>query len=635
MYRCPRCHAELPADARFCKNCGFNATNARLAVAQPPMQGAQQQTPLSSQQGPQGRTIQPQHKYVPQQAGTYNQTTSQVPPNVPLQNFPGALPNTPQSAAGRMSVPQNEQQVALSPQQQNGMQRNNGFQQPVQQPIQNVQLPTTPRQAPSNWIQQSPVAPQGQLLRAPSQWSEQVIRSSTPPTRQYTPPRPNFEPLQWGLGAPSEVSGSAESLAATSKAAQHWRQSWLDRQHDEAGPAVGVSRGQAAVPEPLLVMQNSLARMRAIILPKNGTGKNSRLRYWLPVLLLVCLIGGLGIYILSTYTDALLGTSPVSANTNAEPTLTMKNANTSVAAGQAIRVHGEHFGSNSAIFFYINGTQLKGADGKSVRAQSNDKGTFDTSVSIPTTQLAGEYVVEARTSTTGQHAFLTLQTTAGTTTDILKLSTPSLTFAAIAGRANPKSQSVTIQNTSNAAVQWSASAMSDNQAGWLVLTNGKTSGQLDAGGTDKISVSVATQGLTSDPKHPYTGEVVFTIVDQGQVMLPVKFTLSDTGAQFIISPNPLVGIQTTPGGCLPDTSITLINLSNAPIDWDAQTDAASQGSITLDGQQEDKGQLATFYPNDTKVIKIGCIGVQPDKHYAINVFYNGSQQLVPISFAKG
>jgi hypothetical protein len=52
MYYCPKCHADLPADARFCNNCGFNQTNARMAAlsatqrpAQPPQQPGLTQPP--------------------------------------------------------------------------------------------------------------------------------------------------------------------------------------------------------------------------------------------------------------------------------------------------------------------------------------------------------------------------------------------------------------------------------------------------------------------------------------------------------------------------------------------------------------------------------------------------------------
>ncbi len=558
MYRCPKCHVELPADARFCKSCGFNQTNARIASMSPPVQGVQrqvppQQTQQGTQQPPTG-TIQPQYKHVPQQPAAQPQPHANIPS--PQQNFPGAAPFVPQVPV-RTSTPLN----APRPQESIVQQRNNGSQQLMQVPMtpplptpqqgniasqgfqQNMHLsrpavPVTP-QGPSNWVQQLPVTPQGQVRERPNQGAgytpEQIMHTSTPPNQQYSPVKAAFEPLQWGLGALPDTPVNVESLEATSKAAQHWRQSWLDRQHDEAGPATGVSRGQALVPEPLLVMQHSFARMRAIILPKNrDDGKNSRLKSWLPAALLVCLIGVLGIYVFSTYSSGLGGIAAASLNTNADPTLSMKTTKTtmsaaktiSVAAGQAIQVHGEHFGADDTIIFFLGETQLKGTNGKPTSAQSNDQGIFDASLPIPSAQLAGEYVVQAQDNHTGQHAFLDIQTTTSAITNVLKFSTHSLAFASIVGR-NPHEQIVSITNTSNTAIQWSAIAISDNQAGWLLLTNGKTSGQLEAGQMDKIHVSVITQGLISSlPRQPYTGKIVFTVVDQGQVILPVKLALS-------------------------------------------------------------------------------------------------------------
>lgn len=635
----------------------------------PPMQGVQRQVPPQTLQGAQqstARTIQPQHKHVPQQPRVQRQ---EPPPQahanvqVPQQNFSGTVPFTPQQVSMHTSPPHTPQSTSpVTPRPQGEvLQRNNGLQQPMQIPVtppfttpQQGNTPSTgfkqhspllrpvgpsSPQGQSSWVQQSPATPQGQLWERSPQGAgyipEQIVRTSTPPMQQYTPSNAAFEPLQWGLGALPPVS--VESLEATSKAAQHWRQSWLDRQHDEAGPAVGVSRGQALVPEPLLAMQNSFARMRAIILPKDDA-QNSSLRFWLPVILLVCLIGGLSIYVLSTYSSGLLGATLVSSNTNAEPTLTMKTTKTTtVAAGQSIHVHGEHFGTNDTVLFFLGETQLRGADGKPASTQSNDQGAFDTSLSIPATQLAGDYAIQAQDNHTGQHAFLNIQTTAATTTDALKLSVPGLAFASIVGHDNTHGQNVSITNTSNAAIQWSAVAISDNQAGWLVLANGKTSGHLEAGQTDKIRVGVLTQGLRSNPAEPYTGEIVFTLTDQGQVTLPVKLILSETGVEFIINPNPLVMSQspTIPGGCQ-DTTLTLINLSDVSVSWNVLADGFSQQHITLDGKPGEQGQL---FPsgslNDAQVIKVGCNGVQTDKTYTVNVFYNGSQQLVPISIIKG
>ncbi len=673
MYRCPKCHTELPADARFCKHCGFNQTNARIAAMSPPVQGVQRQVPPEVQQSQAPlRTIQPSNRQIPQPQPANAQQGLQLNTNMSANQQNG--PETPlfgqQPAPGYTPTLHNTSQLTPSanpPLPQGGAQSNKGTQPPMQQ-----QVPVTPRfttpqqgnaesfqghpprprpggsspQTRSGWVQQSPVVPQEQPWGRPGQGAgyipEQIVRTSTPPlpAQQGNTPNTPLEPLQWGLGPLPGTPLRQESLAATSKAAQHWRESWLDRQHSEAGPAVDVSRGQASVPEPLLAMQNSIARMRAIILPKNAThGKTSRLRPWLPIILLICLISGLGAYILSTYSSAQLGANPASSSMNVEPTLTLKTTKTTtVAAGQPIPVHGEHFGQNDTILFFLGETQLKHAGGKSVSTQSNDQGKFDAMLPIPATQLAGEYTLEAKDNQTGQHAFLDIQTTVGTPTNTVRLSVPSLSFGAVVNQGYPNGQSVSITNTSDTVLQWNATAMSDNQTGWLSLSHGKTSGQLNVGATDKILVTVLTAGLASSlPNKPYTGEVIFTIADQGQISLPVQLTLSETAVELAINPNPISATTSPniPGGCQP-TTLTLINLSNIAVIWNVQTDGFSQQRITLDGRSNEQGQLfPTGSPGDTKVIRIGCNGVQLDNIYGVNVYYNGSQQKIPISITKG
>ena len=198
-------------------------------------------------------------------------------------------------------------------------------------------------------------------------------------------------------------------------------------------------------------------------------------------------------------------------------------------------------------------------------------------------------------------------------------------------------KNVYITNTTNAAIQWQATAISDNLAGWLIISGGETTDTLDSGSTDTIHVNVLTEGLTSDTAdHPYTGEVIITVTGQGQVVLPVKLVLSETAVEVAISPNPIVALQSTiPGGCQ-DTTLTLINLSSMEVHWNVQTNSFSQQFISVDGKPNEQGILTiSGSPNDTKVIKIGCNGVQLDKAYAVNVYYNDNQQLVPISIAQG
>src|SRR5258708_33530172 len=170
---------------------------------------------------------------------------------------------------------------------------------------------------------------------------------------------------------------SPESFIATSKAAEHWRNSWRDRQYAEAGPAEDLSRGHAAVPMPLMTMQRSFARMRAIA-RTNKDGRRTNFRFWITLFLLMCIIAGLGTYVVSTY----LPNSPVGAaqvvppaNT-AQPSLTLQtNPSGTFAIVQAINPHGDHFGSTNPITFLLDTTSPRtGASGKQVATPPDGPG---------------------------------------------------------------------------------------------------------------------------------------------------------------------------------------------------------------------------------------------------------------------
>ncbi|HEV7234895.1 MAG TPA: hypothetical protein VGN15_01860, partial [Ktedonobacteraceae bacterium] len=140
----------------------------------------------------------------------------------------------------------------------------------------------------------------------------------------------------------AQDDNDSESYLATSVAAERWRTSWRNRQRSEAGPATSASRGQSLVQEPLMAMQNSLVRMRAIVVPKKLQESQVNLRFWITLLLMICIIGGLAVFIAATFQ-----TVPDSASQGIQqsvaqpPNLSISGTPTAtIAQGQSLHLHG-------------------------------------------------------------------------------------------------------------------------------------------------------------------------------------------------------------------------------------------------------------------------------------------------------
>lgn len=301
MLRCPRCNSELPEYARFCNKCGFNQTNARMmAMAQ------------AEPAPPPPNAVQPVRTSTPPRDAGAPATPAPEAPKTPVPfKAPDPAPAKGLSLTKRYIADQETRH------------------QPTPQ-ASAAPLPGTPGAAAL------PAKPQQE--RKPRQ-PEQVIRTSTPPpvadlptahfpiatessppqtqaaqtrgSQQEELPTAHF-PLAAGAQPParraqlwdeSDVLLDDESFSSMSEEAERWRESWRDRQRAEAGPAIDVSRGQASVPEPLMAMQQSLARIRAVILTsreeedRQETGPG----FWIIVGVLICLILALAAYIISTY----------------------------------------------------------------------------------------------------------------------------------------------------------------------------------------------------------------------------------------------------------------------------------------------------------------------------------------------
>ena len=637
MFLCPRCHHELPENAKFCNYCGFNQTNARIesiraaqeALNRPPVAPSVPQTPPLVNEnkvvGPmRSIKVAPKQNAVKASGKEHVQMESTPPPRQPVQPIKTpttpSVPETPSPSKGNSLTGRyvSEQETKYTPIQTNSI------------------VPSAPQQGTG-----VPNTPQ------PTRYPGASTIRQIPQSQPSVAPVASYQSYEWGLGLPDTLSLSEDpqksysgidnkSLSATSKAAEQWHKSWRDRQHDEAGPAVNVSRGQASVPEPLLAMQHSIMRMRAVVIPKN---RQNNPGFWMIVAMMFCLFIGLIAYIASTYLPGtrLASQSVATSISHSEPTLAFQqqsSAQASFTAGQTIRVQGSSFGSNDHIIFLLDATTLNET------ATTDSSGSFHATLTIPSTELVGAYALQAQDNHTGQHAFLDLTVTASATnTTSLSLSAhgniiSSLSFAATVGRDNPPIQPVTLTNTGSTTMQWTVAAITDDNSAWLEIKDKQAGGQLDPGQSDSVNVGVLMQGLSSNA-HPYKGEVVFTIANQGQAILPVELQVAESGVEVVISPNPIVAAPAANGSCQ-STSLTLVNLNETGINWTVKpSDDYNAQHIHVDGQTTESGTLMSTGSNgDTKVIQLTCIGVQLGKSYTLTVYYNGQTETIPVNISN-
>lgn len=640
MYRCPRCNNELAENARFCTKCGFNRTNARMSSV-PLQQGQAGQAPTTT------NSAQPR-----QQAGTpivavKPPIQTQKPPMTP-QGFPPQHPgvgNRPGPGPQPFQSPQNQSLPSSRPSPNTPAQPLQGRGQQAPAPF----IPATPMpgQPPQNRQVGQPVqngtplnrqmAPPAPPMsnRAGQAWQGQRPPNTPFPGAVQPPPNAGLAPQRGSTPrqAPNMPLTSRESVEATNRAAEQWRRSWFDRQRAEAGPAMGITRGQAVVSEPLMIMQQSLVRMRAIVLSKQDPQKQSMgMRFWVSIMVLVALIGSMGAYIIYSYLPGNAPQNSVASGGNSPmPILTIQGKTNTLIAGQSLRIHGEHFGANDVITFNLDTTLLP------AKGESSDKGSFDAVLLIAPTTLAGSYQLEAMDNTAGKQAFLTVQilpTTMPTNTTDLQIQTQqyktltALTFAAQFDKSSTLTQNIIIHNKNNdMPLQWTAATVTTDGGNWLSIADGRTTGQLDRNGSIAIAIGVSTTGLKI---ATYKGDVVFTINGRDQILLPVTLQLASTAVELVIDPNPLIGVIQGGGTCLPETSLTLINLGNMGIQWSVKGDGAfDQQHLHFDGQT---GTGGTLLPGETKVVKIACIGIQlGEALYHLTVYYNGQAEHIPVS----
>ncbi len=435
------------------------------------------------------------------------------------------------------------------------------------------------------------------------------------------------------------------SFMSTSKAAEQWHKSWRDRQYAEAGPAENISRGQASVPAPLTPMHQSLVRMRTIQKDdKKQQGKRSiKLSSWITIFLMICLIIGLGVYILISYMpNSPFGVRSVTPPLNStQPTLALVGTSSqTVTVGQSIQLHGKHFGFNQAIILLRDtATPIADKNGNNISTHTDNRGAFDVTISIDSNWSVGSHSIEAFDKSSSQNAFQTIEViparTAISNSTELSITMQGkpvslLTFKTVIGQGNPDPQEINIINTSASPLKWTATTSTNNNSNWLMINDNNNYGQLAISQPHSILISVNTVGLkTTNIKHPYQGQIIFTINNTRLLTLPVQLQIVDATPEMVFSPNPIIAPIGSGNTCQPDVTLTLINLGTAAISWAVNPDIKDKIKFVSNGQLLEAGTLLpsgsllpSGQPGDTVVLTLQCNNVQIGQHYTIRVYAN-------------
>jgi hypothetical protein len=389
-------------------------------------------------------------------------------------------------------------------------------------------------------------------------------------------------------------------------------------------------------------------RRTAVSNKQKQSGRNKKLGFWISVFVRVCLIGGLGAYIISTYVpkSASDRAHVVPPGETSQAVLSLQGPETAtIKQGQILTLHGEHFGANATITFLLDSaTPIKDENGKIISVRASNSGGFDVLIPIEESDWpADPHSIQAVDNETKQDAYLNIVVSPASTPEAMSQNlalsmqgkpVKKLTFNAVVGQGNPKQQRVTLTNTSGLLLHWTASANADHNLSWLVIDDNHTAGNLDISGTDSIGISVLMAGLKNNPPaHPYTGQIVFTINGQEQLTLPVELQVADPRSEIVFSPNPVTALLGAGNTCQL-TALILTNLGNSFINWTlVPYDPSTKDRIQFiaNGQAVTQGVLTTSgNSGDTQILNLKCNGVSAGNTYKFTMYAGNANWPVTI-----
>jgi hypothetical protein len=255
--------------------------------------------------------------------------------------------------------------------------------------------------------------------------------------------------------------------------------------------------------------------------------------------------------------------------------------------------------------------QIKGAEQSITTVAAN-----------PANLLPGSYegtiTIALAQSTQTVNIQLTVQNAPTPSAPIIGVSPLNLNFSLTQGQADPAPQSVTLTNTGQSSLIWSA--MANPTSSWLNVT--QNHGTIIPGQTGNLVISVSSNGLTAgtyvgqivlsgvDPTgnpaggSPQTVNVTLTVLAPCTLALPSTSALAFSSTEGSADPSPQSIVITASGNCnwpvtwqtSYDTSVNWLNLSSG-----SGTFTTSGQSATLTVMPSNAGLLTGNYHSTVKI----------------------------------
>ena len=249
-------------------------------------------------------------------------------------------------------------------------------------------------------------------------------------------------------------------------------------------------------------------------------------------------------------------------------------------------------------------------------------GTFDANITVPSGLLAGKHTIHATDNQSSQSA--SLQFTVPSSQ--LAVNPTTLDFGSVEVGRTVK-VSVTLSNQGGASLLWSATVEGSN-TNWLTLTN--SNGVLGTNSLgEPVIVTANTHGLSVGP---HSATLRFHS-DNGDVQTTVKINvipIAQSGQQAILNvPQQSLDFGQLQAGQQAQQSISIANLGNLPLQWQASSDAASATWLSL---ATSNGKVQSGAVPQTVEVNVNATGLAAGSYSGtITITSNGGNASVGVT----